>query len=171
MKIELKDILHLYLGQEVQTTARKESSKGIPMGYKSGRMLELDVRCQTASVDIDDVPIDFKFNEIKPILRSLSDMTDEEFREVVLLHWGDRNIIEHMIFEVKRQKPFKQDAKFGTSIPYSGFDRYGNHKIAATFSSNSINAQQFLYLIKQGFDIFDLIETEQSINQSKYELT
>lgn len=105
---------------------------------------------------------------MKPILRPLSALTDEEFKEAVLLHWGvSRDIIEQLVKTIKRNPEVKQYAKYGTAIPYSAFKENGDHYMTGTLSTNSLNPETFNYLLKLGVDLFHLIESGQAIDRTK----
>lgn len=111
---------------------------------------------------------DYPYSWIKPILRPLSDITDEEFKEVVILNYSEsRDVIEPFVFRVKRISALKQNTKYGTSIPYSCFNTKDIHTITGTFSSMDMNPEQFLYLLKQRFDLFNLIENGLAIDKTK----
>ena len=74
---KLSEVIHLYIGQECQTTARKESESMKPMGFKRGKMVEVNILSNTVAVDFGNgfFPTDFPFNEIKPILIPFNDKT------------------------------------------------------------------------------------------------
>lgn len=84
MKTELKDVLHLYLGCEIQTSFRTASMMGQPMNKAIGILVDCDLllpgkigiqfEWDKATLDTTTLPID----SCKPILRQLSSITDEE---------------------------------------------------------------------------------------------
>lgn len=78
MKKELKDYLHLYLGCEcVFEDCRNEGDK------EHGKLIEIGINMACIeTVNNEDPYIECTPNEIKPILRPLSDITDEEWSEI-----------------------------------------------------------------------------------------
>lgn len=76
---ELKDYIHFYIGCKCQTISRTESEQGKPMGYRVGNLVDVDILCLNVGISRADTGcIWYKFDEIKPILRPLSDMTEKE---------------------------------------------------------------------------------------------
>lgn len=83
MKKELKDYLHLYLGCEC---ILDDHNTGILIGFDSQlHNKEVEMVCYTIWDKKDDDWMvyndDSSFERIKPILRPLSDMTEDEFYE------------------------------------------------------------------------------------------
>lgn len=132
MKTELKDVLHLYLGCQVQTNYRRETTGGSPMKKLKGTLQEIDLympdKCGVLLEDQSDKThysnLDIK--TVKPILRPLSDMTEKEWL---------------------KEMPDRPALKPGYELNFS--------------------ATQFNWLLKQGFDLFGLIESGQAIDKTK----
>lgn len=103
--------------------------------------------------------------EIKPILRPLLTITDLEFKEVVLLNWLSDFITSQMFGNIERKKEYKQEVKYGTSVPYSIFDKNEKHIVSGTFSSNSLNPKQLQYLTLNSFDIFGWIDKDLAVKK------
>lgn len=140
---QFKDIAHLYLGCSI-TDGKSVTDMSAHM-FLYGNRIE----------------------RYKPILRPLSDMTEDELMECVILFYGNRNrdIATQKLRRIKKNVEPKMVTKFGTSIPYSVFGDNDKHIMTGTLSSGSLNGEQFLYILKQGFDLFGLIESGQAINK------
>lgn len=130
MKTELKDVLHFYIGCKGWDSEAPGEEIMTIIGYSiiNGNHLISDEHGNF------DIPI----KDIKPILRPLSDMTDDEIKYV------------------------GEDLKQGT---WNAPDIRSNPKLA--WSIHHMNPVVFVYLINQGFDLFDLIESGQAIDKTK----
>lgn len=166
----IKDYLHLYLGCEVQTNIKIAQGEHKPFKLAKAKLVDVDINGAYLIGLILENDTDMEIyqpNEVKLILRPLSDMTEEEFTEVVMIHWGiSRDIIEQKISRIERTKEVKQNTKFGTSIPYVAFDKEGKHYMTATFSDKSCTPEQFQYLLSKHFDLFRLIESKLAIDKT-----
>lgn len=111
---KVEDYIHLYLGCECYDTFRKVT--GILTAIFKN------------SVRIDNGYGQWHISTIKPILRRLETMTEEEANE---LDW---------------RFPVEEDANIVIK---------------------NLNPDEFLYLLKQGFDLFNLIEEGLAIDKSK----
>jgi len=158
---ELKNYLHLYLGCKVE------------YGYEGTKKIgKLEGKVDLAGWQVNTykvlAPYQYVRDElIKPILRPLSDMTDAEFKEAILLHWGiSRDIVEQKIDRVERRKELKQNVRYGTAIPYSAFDKEGKHYMTGTFSTSSLSPDTLLFLLSKHFDLFGLIEAGLAIDKT-----
>lgn len=114
MKRNTKDYLHLYLGQKTKWSDRSKTES------QERTLTAFDVHCANA---------EGSHWSYTPILRPLSDMTEEE---------------NNMGFEIM--------AKYDPE--------YKEENIKC-------NAEMTLYLLKQGFDIFGLIEAGLAIDKTK----
>jgi hypothetical protein len=114
MKTDIKDVIHLYLGCEMQT---EKGAKFIlePQHFPSNWKDE------------------YIFTKAKPILRPLSDMTNEE---------------EKIAYKLE----FNQDRVESQLNEYF-------------YSVDCWLPQTTIYLINQGFDLFGLIESGQSLKK------
>ena len=149
MNKEIKDYLHFYLGCDV------EHDKGI---YR-GTLIGIDSSCAKIHCDFFQrdkghrVPKgkDFGYFDIlqermKPILRPLSDMTEEE-KQWVKLTW---------------EAPF---AAFDREPDIRIFDYDSMHQ--ARVPSMLACAEVTLYLLSKHFDLFGLIEAGLAIDKTK----
>lgn len=167
MSKNIKDYLSLYLG--CQVLVQGEERKGYLTGVNNGGH-ECEIQYQLADNPhhLEEEPEFASAEDVKMVLRPLSDMTEEEFTEAVMLHWGtSRDIIKKTISKIERLKEVKQITKYGTSIPYVAFDKEGKHYMTATFSQNSMNPEQTLYLLSKHFDLFNLIPEGLAIDKTK----
>ena len=124
MKTEWKDVMHLYKGCEIEVRD-KDFINGVQYGKLQGYQFD------------DNLLIDFEqsdgyenIGKCKPILRPLSDMTEEE-----CLYLN----VAFMVVE----------------------------KWAKTAHKETWGTAEFLYLLKQGFDLFGLIESGQALDKTK----
>lgn len=125
MKIELKDVIHFYLGCDALIISHDEwIGKIISVDSAGGCTVVLrnDKTRHQFSGTVDGC---------KPILRPLSDMTEEE------------------------SKILGEFSSTDTVIPCPHFNNI--HKVK--------HGLQLVYLLKQGFDLFDLISTGQAISK------
>lgn len=115
MEVKLKDVIHHYLGCEVWDNYNDK--KGILFG----------VDINTSGMDnvkvLHNVVWDLKYEDIKPILRPLSSMTEEE------------------------------------QFKFNNINSLADNK-------EQCEANNTAWLLKQGFDLFNLISTSQVINKS-----
>lgn len=111
MEKKIKDYLHLYLGCDA-------------MIYNDKSFI-MD-KVTSSSLNIEDGSV----TKIKPILRPLSDMTEQESYE---LCWQKNQ--NHM-------------------------------KLNWSLNESAIHPNEFLYLLKQGFDLFGLIESGLAIDKT-----
>jgi hypothetical protein len=131
MTTKFKDVAHLYFGCQLQT------EEGI------GKLNELnnDEECEQPITCYDLVHAFLRYDEVKPILRPLSDMTEEEATEVGRRGSEGWNIIA-------KGEPISCNAdvsKLGLGVV---------HRQAA----------ETAYLLSRGFDLFGLIESGEAIS-------
>lgn len=126
IKIELRDVLHLYRGCEIECEKGFYKFKAILIDCEGTEDEELWVVAENDHLGEGS----FNLEDCKPILRKLTDkeITEEEYKYI----WGDLNI----------------------AIPFIGADV-------------AMPIRLFLYLLKQGFDLFGLIESGQAIEKAK----
>lgn len=160
---DIKDYLHLHLGCQIWTGTGYVTLIAIQKETVSTvfRLIVLNGN-QIHEIEWN--------NDCRLALRPLSDMTDAEFKELIMLEWGvNRDIVEQKIKTVVKSKEVKHAVKYGTSIPFRAFDESGNHVMTGTISSESLNPEQFQYILSKGFDLFGLIEAGLAINKTKFE--
>ncbi len=142
--IKFSEVAHLYLGCEVRNELVKIN----------GTLIE--------------VRKDRELEYIKPILRPLSDITEDEMKEL-LIKWYHPS--EDMFVRLSDTIKFypnekKRAVKVGEGVAYSMF-KDGIHKATGTLSFTRLNPVQTLYLLKQGFDLFGLIDNGEALDWTK----
>ena len=150
MKTKLKDVIHFYMGCEIQTSFRTVSMIGQPMNKAIGILVDVDLlipdkigvqfEFNKATLDTTTLPI----NSCKPILRSLSDITDAECIELSIVQYESKS------------KSDANNLSLGIGIV--------NEIIKDTWGGSH---KTFMYFIKNNFDIFGLIESGQAIDKTK----
>lgn len=132
-KLELKDYLHFYLGCEIQFPDKSVSKLSAVCNTHNGMWI--------SAIDYS-LPLDggwwHPVSAIKPILRPLSDMTEEEAKECYFL-----------IHNCK-----------ATDSPFDTLQ----YIISALEDETS--SKVWLWAIKKGFDVFGLIEAGLAINKT-----
>lgn len=169
---KIEDYLHLYLGCEVWYKDKLWDLVGVSRPYKT---------TDTTFVNIDLRPDGKGFRSIsylsesftdltliKPILHPLSSMTEEELREVLIMHFDEtsRDIASQSIVSVKKKFEVKMVSKYGTGIPYIVYNEDNIPHSDGVFSLSELNPDQFRYLLSKHFDLFGLIESGLAIKQT-----
>jgi len=136
MKTELKDVINFYLGCEMiskKGTIWILAPSNFPNNWK-----------------------DSYFLTSKPLLRPLSDMTEEEAVEVT------KPIVIYGYTEGRSYEAYRNSfGKIVVSWGISHLEKY------VPQSELHFTTEQFIYLIKQGFDIFGLIDSSQAVDKTK----
>lgn len=147
MKKNIKDYLHLYLGCQME--------RG---GIVTGALL--------------DAANESAFNaweDFKPILRPLSDITNREKTEIYKMIFGREFPNSGQIF-FRHDKTTSSDPRW---ILSTGVDRLGIEMDGTVWGDCDLNNKKHnqhlitLYLLKQRFDIFGLIEGGLAIDKTK----
>lgn len=124
MKTEFKDVAHLYLGCKAEVELKSDSN----LGYEDGINT------------LDGIMVDWlrEFKYVKPILRPLSDMSNEEIKEL-------------------------QEMGYSLSFPLQRIlDENGDELRMDVFDL----AELTLWLTSKSFDICNLIESGQAIDKT-----
>ena len=154
---ELKDYLHLYLGCEIDISGQREILDSVA---KSGQIETLFRGHLRNYRDLSD-------EDIAPILRPLSDMTEEEMEELFFI--GDALIKEVTPNAVIKFYPneVKRNIKRGTGVAYTVLkSENGEHFMSGTLSLTKFDTMQFSYLLSKHFDVFCLIEAGLAIDKT-----
>jgi len=162
---DIKVYLHLYIGCEV---ARKHDGGEVEYAKLVGI-------CQSESepdktVSILDVGLDYfhewYVEETVPILRPLSDMTEEEMVEFVCLQ---HNSIHTNIDRTEITKIRWAYENSSNGINATWFKRCGTGASVGskTFHINQSDPDQFKFLLSKGFDLFGLIDAGLAINKAE----
>lgn len=197
MNREIKEFLHLYLGCEgiadmtlyLKGKGKEYDLSAVPVIFDSinrnraeltdGRIdqwVGLTMQCGERGIlyyDVFDRLVNCYTHFIhpqyfKPLLRPLSDMTEEEMKELLCLDFAPsddvfRNMVTEFKFDVNEPQ---RRTKRGTGVGFSVF-KDGSHYMSGTLSFVDLNPHQFVYLLKLGFDLFGLIEAGLAIDKSK----
>lgn len=166
---KIEDYLHLYLGCEcIADDKKKGRLAAIDLCQSDNSIVMLTVRY---SDDIDDWDVlndNQEMSRVKPILRPLSDMTEEEMYQLLLRQYSpSEDIFTQIVTTVKfnTTEP-KRHLKHGSGVGYSGFKSDGSHYVTGTLSFTRLSSEQFTYLLKQGFDLFGLIDAGLAITKT-----
>lgn len=159
MEKNIKDYLHLYLGCEV----------GIKDGgilYGNEKMTEINTYGYVHLYERDGYwPID----QIKPILRPLSDMSEEERKEL----WKyifKREFNENGIIVFRKDRTTSTEPRYVMS---SGLERLGIEMNGTIWADSDLSPfkhnqhEVTLWLLSKRFDLFGLIESGLAIDKTK----
>lgn len=140
--IELKQVLHYYIGCECLEAII------VPGQELIFEKSKLNIRTL--------FNVQNNLFVVKPILRRLSDMSEEEMKELLILWFHpSEDVFKETMGSVEfHTEEKKRHIKHGTGIGYSIFKQSGEHASAGTLSFTRLNAAQFDYLIKQDFWLF-----------------
>lgn len=150
--MKLQDFAHYYIGCRCLNT-------WFPVGHEM-----YDRNWQLKAIDTySDNPYglncyaEFTWTDsIKLILRKLEDITEDEIKEFI--GWEELNKkYDHVSFE--------NNKKVGIIVNYSIPDREGSgHPMSHFIKFYQLDGSQFNFLIKKGFDLFNLIISELAID-------
>lgn len=143
MSIELKDVIHLYLGCEVKTIS-EFPARLVWAGILGSEAQKYGTLVGGMSTTRHWEP------ENKLVLRPLSDMTEEEANAIwKILDWNEAIHPPHRIGDI-----------------LSEFDTIERDDGTSENSHWGHLVKIMPYLLKQGFDLFGLIESGQAIQSS-----
>ncbi len=152
MTVRVADCLHLYLGCEVMEEENKGTLYAIgKLGGDGKTRVMVDCSSnQSYWTSIDNV---------KPILRPLSDLTEEEIFELFKAHGLSKDA---------RFIRGKADGITGNfiQIEYSINGEMGNDYLHIN-EFGRLSALGYTYLLKQKFDLFGLIESGAAVEKTK----
>lgn len=139
--MELKDVLKFYLGCEVLLESKMYGVGGKPDKIRE-RLVGIDENGAEGEQHI------LYEGDFKLILRPLSSMTEEEALEFARIERPEAEKVK-----LKDGKVWSyHDPKDGTFYKW------------LTHSLETITPKQFVWLCKKGFDLWNLIESNQAIN-------
>lgn len=147
MEKNIKDYLHLYLGCECilhDSFSRFDGCHKLTgVSYDDTKK---DWWAYFENSEIGHSPC----NYVIPLLRPLSDITEEEMREVVLINYAVQNTLQSVAYN-----------DYGIDFKTSGFagDKY--------IDFNRTNAETITYLFSKDFDLLGLIESGLAIDKTK----
>lgn len=170
--------LHFYIGSEIQIEYGYHDDKkvGILTGFRAGAGWEIWPHKEMfVKMPVGErvVPAIVRDDLVKPILRNLADITDEEMIAVCELYnplpfqVGKRaNWVVDRTFTGDYQyiglKNDRNDFSFNMDCKYWALEMYNKQdQCEAQCQMKSIQ-----YLLSKGFDLFELIESKLAINKS-----
>lgn len=185
----IKDFIHLYLGCEVMGIHPTDDSER--KGYLTGIHGEYEAEIQFFNEDgfnVSEEPEYNRFNKVKPILRPLSDMTEEDFRSLFkypsVFHIGKSHwhgaILDDL--DIDRVKDMNDEQKLDLLAEYeeAGLENVLTYTTYTHgFSHGGLDEEMFygIYveeyssiindLRKMGFDCDGLIKSGLAIDKTK----
>jgi hypothetical protein len=150
--MKLQDVLHFYIGCKFGTI---RNGKG---GMLVDRIVSA---CPEQRIIHSSNWEDFNYEDIKPILRPLSSLTDEEMKD---LYCCD-------VWALAKKKDITKigfDGGYTNCIwmEYTGQidDQTGSRNYITRFYLNHLSSYHFQWLISRGFDVFNLINQGHALN-------
>lgn len=153
--MKLQDYIHYYIGCKVQhefitKTKNVELRYGILMGLHTSEIIN---RCY---LQFDSYSDSVRFDSIKPILRLVEDMTDEDIKSFI----GFDRLIR-MYSEVS----YKRHNKMCITVYYTiNTDGEADGTQVHDIHFSQLDSLQFHHLLKEGFDMFSLIKNGLAID-------
>jgi hypothetical protein len=151
--MKLQAVLHFYLGCEFAL---------IPKYNEGTRIDRMTSACPEHKTVYGSNGENYDYDAIKPILRPLSSMTEEEAVEVCKFATEAKRhkSIDILSIDVKRGYIHYMD---GSMWSGDGVQEYNDLEV----HFNRICPEQFHYLLSRGFDLFGLIPADLAINAKK----
>ncbi len=162
---KIEDYLHLYIGQ----TVARDHNGLVEYAYLAG-VCKSEVE-KYKWVSVLDVGIDhfheWYVEETKPILRPLSDMTEDEMRELYKIMGEPSNTFCYPVTHVKWGSRIEGYQPNIIDVRYEGSHGGGGGSGHYQILLNRIDSKSFLWLLSKGFDLFGLIESGLAIDKTK----
>lgn len=156
-QVKLKDVLHLYLGCEIQNSTDAYRGTLLGVQFPCNAIIHCDYFNKSHKIPDSKQWGEhiFILEKMKPFLRSLDSMTDEESIELVKLsQWESYGDNPHnRIYECYKNNFGKTVVSWGES---------GREK-NIPLNKTAYTIQEFQYLLKNSFDLFNLIPSGQAI--------
>lgn len=133
MKIQFKEVAKHYIGCDV---IDEENNRGTFWGYKTSMADHALVDCKK------QVPYVVSIEKIKPVLRPLNDMTEEEQRQSYVLAGWEPEYSYEMLDEPDRKEETNLISLIGRPNVWN-------------------------YLLSKHFDLFGLIESGEAVDKTK----
>lgn len=146
--MELKDVIHYYLGQECIVPLNHGTIMSIITGFNG-------LHNETGSgVYIKDSVNLFPYEDIKPLLRPLSDMKDEEIIWMFVLRAEyNGQTVDKQCSRTSLERTFMQIEFKDLSSDYQDI--------------RTMYPNQFKFLLSKGFDLFKLIPNCLALDKTK----
>lgn len=154
---KIEDYLHLYLGCEVRTN---DTAMDTILRGRTGTFVGFTDESRTSVIMKFRAGPDGRAGlwNIKPLLRPLSDMTEQEAIEFCCLHYTIQNTIKYASWDDGR------DTRYGKPRVY--FETTG-FKQSGSIPLDKLMPEGFVYLLSKHFDLFRLIEDGLAIDSTK----
>lgn len=155
----IKDYLHLYLGCEV-AGYKDQVTRSKIVGFYSDTIILSPHEYATPAGTFTRPEMRVNINAVKPILRPLSDMTEDEGIEVC-----------KFIVVEKRQNQIDLQELTSSHIWYIDGEMWYGDGVSEVYDKyikfNELSADQFRYMLSKGFDLFGLIDAGLAIDKTK----
>lgn len=146
---DIKDYIHLYIGCQVMDLYNNKIGKLIVVSWKEVLVMH-------------HTQWGLTHGEVKPILRRLSSISDDEVKDLF-----QYEKIKSMYREIIFERQMWNDVLIGITISYlTGSDEDGWHPQSWTLEFSAMNANDFAWLLSNGFDLFQLIDSNLAIDSS-----
>ena len=166
MKMLTAKELALYLGCEAYGSQKYDDP--LLSESRTGILIDIDLKENSAWLYSNGVQQRFLPHNVKPILRSLSDITEDELGELIIVFSGEDSsyyIASKNTYGIEIDS--KEDDGMCLNIHYAGgmdcVCKDNNEYYAYP------GAQVFAYLLSKGFDLFGFIEQGLAIDATKRE--
>jgi len=171
MENKIEDYLHLYLPIAVELNnggSKVYNRVAVAVGNTDDEFRYVTLRLGKGKKSFTHSILLAEPDRIKPILRPLIDMTEEEMKDVLIMHFHEsgRDVAAQSIVSVKKKHEVKMASKYGTGIPYIVYNESNIPHSDDVLSFSELNADQFIYLLSRGFDLFGLIEAGLAIDKT-----
>lgn len=160
MKKNIKEYLHLYLGCEVMGILLDEPRKGYLTGIHGEYGAEIQFFNEDG-VNVSEEPEYNEYQQVKPILRPLSDMTEEEAFWLCDYFGGYGDLPGQRKYETYQSAFDKMVVSWGTTMREKWIPA----------DCEVWKPEQTKYLLSKSFDLFDFIKEGLAIDKTKTELT
>lgn len=154
--IQIKDVLHYYIGQNCHIVYHD--------GLEGENVITYALLGQFALTG----KFSYHPKTVKPLLRRLSDMTEDE---MICLYDCEYLYGNHATKSEVYKAGFKPGNGNIIEIHYRGPEGGTGYRSGCQYVQlNRLSERQFHYLLKQGFDLWGLIESGQAIDQKTLNL-
>lgn len=162
--MELKEVIHFYLGCKVEFGFDGRKNIGTLIGKVEPFGWQIDPKGSSIFVPTINVRVEL----IKPFLRSLSSIADDEKKEIFQI------IFKRKFPDTGRIIWFEEKTRTVDSrwCLWSGVDRAVIEMDGTVWADCDLNYRKFnshlitAYFVSKGFDLFNLIESGQAIDAS-----
>lgn len=146
--MNIKDYIHYYIGQSFQ------------FDNKQWEMIAVSRKLVTGwrdNTEISSTEIQVYHNEAKLMLRRLSDMTEEEATELAKIQTVEKRLKDVQVLLIEKDRVHYID---GSMWQGDGVEEYNDLYVYYDL----LTPKQFVYLLKQGFDLFGLLDAGLAID-------